>query len=175
MNRIKRLGLSGCASAAVFVLALAGWPSAAGALDCKPVDEAAIKQLFVRWNAALQMPNPDNPNPNAVVNLYAREAVLLPTVEIGPYTNPDDIRKYFERFLAKKPSGAIDEAKRTICIGCNIAFDAGLYTFTVNGDQPDTRVKVPARYTYIYQLKGDRWLIAHHHSSVRPEPPKPKP
>lgn len=169
MNRFERMGLSGYASAAVFLLALAAWPSAAGALDCKPVDEAAIKQLFVRWNAALQMPNPDNPNPNAVVNLYAREAVLLPTVEIGPYTNPDDIRKYFERFLAKKPSGAIDEAKRTIRIGCNMAFDAGLYTFTFrNGEAP-----AKARYTYVYKYYDDGgWLIAHHHSSVDP-PPKP--
>src|SRR5262249_18508902 len=121
MKRLKPTGLPACASAAVFLLALVAWPSAAGALDCKPVDEAAIKQLFVRWNAALQMPSPDKPSPNAVVNLYAREAVLLPTVEIGPYTNPDDIRKYFEHFLAKKPRGAIDEATRTIRIGCNMA------------------------------------------------------
>ena len=97
MKRFKRMSLPAHASAAVTLLALVAWPSAAGALDCKPVDEAAIKQLFVRWNAALQMPNPDNPNPNAVVNLYAREAVLLPTVEIGGIHEP---RRYSQIFRA---------------------------------------------------------------------------
>jgi hypothetical protein len=122
-------------------------------------------------------PNPNNPNPNAVVNLYAREAVLLPTVEIGPYTNPADIPKYFEHFLAKKPRGAIDEATRTIRIGCNIAFDAGLYTFTYTAcpqppqpADPNCPPTVKARYTYVYECYDDGgWLIAHHHSSVQPK------
>src|SRR5215470_4664115 len=78
MTRFKRISRPAYASAAMILPALVAWPSAAGALECKPVDEAAIKQLFVRWNAALQMPKPDKPNPNAVVNLYEREAVLLP-------------------------------------------------------------------------------------------------
>ena len=69
MKRFRWMGLLGYAFAAVFLLALVAWPSAAGALDCKPVDEAAIKQLFVRWNDALQMPDPKKPNPNAVVTL----------------------------------------------------------------------------------------------------------
>jgi hypothetical protein len=29
-----------------------------------------------------------------------------------------------------------------------------------------------ARYTYVYEYVRDRWLIAQHHSSVRPEQPK---
>ena len=164
------------AYAAATLLALVAWPSAARALECQAVDEAAIKQLFVRWNAALQMPNPDNPNPNAVVNLYAREAVLLPTVESGPYTNPDDIRKYFVHFLERKPSGVIDGAKRTIRIGCNRAFDAGLYTFTYAAcpqppqpADPNCPATVKARYTYVYEYQGGQWLIAHHHSSKQPK------
>jgi uncharacterized protein (TIGR02246 family) len=176
MYRCKSIGFSAYASAAVTVLGLVAWPSATRALECQAVDEAAIKQLFVRWNAALQMPNPDNPNPNAVVNLYAREAVLLPTVEIGPYTNPDDIRKYFVHFLERKPSGVIDEAKRTIRIGCNMAFDAGLYTFTFAAcpqppkpPDPNCPATAKARYTYVYKYYDDGgWLIAHHHSSVEP-------
>lgn len=177
MNRFKRMTVPAYATAALFLLTLVAWPGATRALECKPVDEAAIKQLFVRWNAALQMPNRDNPNPNAVVNLYAREAVLLPTVEIGPYTNPDDIRKYFVHFLEKKPSGAIDEANRTIRIGCNMAFDAGLYTFTYAAcpqppqpEDPKCPASVKARYTYVYKYYDDGgWLIAHHHSSVQPK------
>lgn len=182
MYRCKRIGFSVYAFAAVILLALAAWPSPAGALECRPVDEAAIAQLFVRWNAALQLPTPDKPNPNAVVNLYAREAVLLPTVEIGPYTNPDDIRTYFEHFLKNKPIGKIDESKRTIRIGCNMAFDVGLYTFTFTAcpqppQPPDPKcpATVKARYTYVYKYYDDGgWLIAHHHSSKDPPPPEYK-
>ena len=73
------------------------------------------------------------------------------------------IRGYFVHFVENKPNGKIDE--RTIRIGCNAAFDAGLYTFSFgNGNPP-----VAARFTYIYEYDGGRWLIAHHHSSKRPK------
>ena len=51
---------------------------------------------------------------------------------------------------------------------------AGLYTFEV--DEGTGRVDKPARYTYVYTYKQDvrRWLIAHHHSSARPQKDGPK-
>jgi uncharacterized protein (TIGR02246 family) len=173
MSRFKRMGLLACASAAVILLALVVWPPAAGAEDCVSVKEDAIKQLFVNWNNALQTPQQDwkHPDPREVVKLYADNAVLLPTVEIGPYTNHTDIGKYFEHFLQKKPSGKIDESKRTIRIGCNVAFDAGLYTFTYGAGGDPTK----ARYTYVYRYERGAWLIAHHHSSADPPPPPPQP
>jgi len=160
MNRFKGTGLHACASAAVVLFGLAVWPSAARALDCVPVTEDAIKQLFVDWNNALQ-----TGNAGTVVALYASDAVLLPTLKSGPLIGPTDIAKYFkEEFLPKKPVGAID-GNHNIRIGCNMAVDAGLYTFTYRkeGEKP-----TPARYTYVYRYDGGRWLIAHHHSSVRP-------
>ena len=163
MKRFNRMGISAQASAAVIVLALMAWPSTTRALECKPVDDAAIKQLFVRWNDALQTPQKDwnHPDPREVVKLYSLDAVLLPTVDIGPYTNHTDIAKYFEHFLQKKPSGTIDEGRRTIHLGCNLAFDAGLYTFAYG-----TGGETKARYTYVYEYIGDKWLIAHHQSSA---------
>jgi uncharacterized protein (TIGR02246 family) len=160
MNRFKRMGLPAYASAAVILLALAAWPPAAGAkgLGCVAVTDADVEKLFVQWNDAVKTGNPDT-----VVNLYAADAILLPTVENGPLIGRAAIRGYFVHFLASKPSGKIDE--RTIRIGCNAALDAGLYTFAYgNGDAP-----TPARFTYIYEFEGGRWLIAHHHSSKRPK------
>jgi uncharacterized protein (TIGR02246 family) len=160
MNRFKRMGLPAYASAAVILLALMAWPPAAGAkgLGCVAVTEAEIANLFVLWNDAVKTANPDK-----VVDLYAPDAILLPTVENGPLIGRAAIRGYFVHFLASKPSGKIDE--RTIRIGCNAALDAGLYTFTYdNGNTP-----TPARFTYIYEYEGGRWLIAHHHSSKRPK------
>ena len=165
MNRFKRMGLPAHASAAVILLALVAWPPAAGAkeLGCVAVTEADIVKLFVQWNDAVK-----TANPNTVVSLYASDAILLPTVENGPLIGHDAIRGYFVHFLADKPNGKIDE--RTIRIGCNVAFDAGLYTFTYEPPPPKPpKDPTPARFTYIYEYEGGRWLIAHHHSSKRPK------
>lgn len=128
---------------------------------CAAITPKQVAALFDHWNAALATKDPD-----AVVRTYARDAVLLPTVENGPLIGPDAIRGYFVAFLKKNPNGTIDQ--RTIRVGCNMAYDVGLYTFTVDGDQPGSRTQVLARYTYIYEPRGGQWLIVHHHSSKQP-------
>jgi uncharacterized protein (TIGR02246 family) len=160
MSHFRWIGFSAYAFAAVILLALVAWPAPAGAkeLGCVPVTEDAIAKLFTEWNNALQTGNPDK-----VVELYAPDGILLPTVENGPLVGRDSIRGYFVHFLENKPNGKID--KRIIRIGCNVALDAGLYTFTYGTGAPPT----PARFTYVYEYDGGRWLIAHHHSSKQPQ------
>lgn len=128
---------------------------------CTAITPKQVAALFDRWNASLTTNNPD-----AVVKNYSTDAVLLPTAENGPLIGPAEIRGYFVHFLEKHPQGAIDQ--RTIKIGCNTAFDVGTYTFTLDGSQPGTRVKLPARYTFIYEPRDRQWLIVHHHSSAMP-------
>ncbi len=129
--------------------------------QCAAVSKEQVAALFDRWNAALQTKNPDE-----VVKNYAEGAVLLPTVSNKPRTTPQEIREYFVHFLEKSPKGTINT--RTIHLGCNNAFDAGTYTFTVTGADGKTS-QVPARYSFVYELKDGKWLIAHHHSSAMPE------
>ena len=164
MKRFDRILLRGFTVVVVVAFAVMAYPSDGWSRPtrCTAATPDQIAALFVRWNAALRTLDPDK-----VVKTYAPDAILLPTVENGPLIGRDAIRGYFVHFLEKHPDGAIDT--RTIRIGCNTAFDTGLYTFTVDGDQPGTRVPIRARYTYIYQLHGGRWLIAHHHSSARPK------
>ena len=167
MYRFKWNGFSAYASVAVFLLIFAAWPPTADSrrLRCVPVTKDAIAKLFVKWNEALEKSTPKKPDD--VVNLYAPDAVLLPTVKNGPLTNHDAIRDYFVHFLEDKPSGAINES--IIWIGCNVAFDAGLYTFTYTPPPPrPPKDPTKARYTYVYKYDGARWLIVQHHSSVRP-------
>jgi uncharacterized protein (TIGR02246 family) len=128
---------------------------------CEPVTKEQVASLFDRWNASLQTKNPDE-----VVKNYAPDAVLLPTVSNKPRTNPQEIRDYFVHFLEKSPKGAIDT--RTVHTGCNDAYDVGTYTFTVT-DATGKVSQVPARYTFVYELRDGKWLIAHHHSSAMPE------
>jgi uncharacterized protein (TIGR02246 family) len=135
-------------------------------MTCTKTSAQDIAALFDRWNAALATLDPDK-----VVALYAPEAVLLPTVSNKPRTTHEEIRDYFVHFLAKKPQGKID--LRIIKIGCNIASDTGLYTFTLH-DTKGKATKVSARYSYVYEYLNGQWLIEHHHSSAMPEPVRVK-
>ena len=55
-------------------------------------------------------------------------------------------------------------------IGCNTASDVGTYSFLLSGKTPGTTETVKARYSFVYEWRDGRWLIAHHHSSMMPEP-----
>lgn len=151
MKKINQLGLA--------VLTAMTFSTSAMAVDaqCANTDEASVASLFDRWNNSLKTLDSDK-----VVANYADDAVLLPTVSNKPRTNHEEIKDYFNAFLKKEPSGVID--KRIIKIGCNVAQDVGVYTFTFKGGQ-----KVQARYTYVYEYENGNWLIAHHHSSAMPE------
>jgi uncharacterized protein (TIGR02246 family) len=90
---------------------------------CKAADEQEIAALFDRWNRSLQ-----TGDPHKVVANYAERSILLPTVSNKPRLTEAEKEEYFHHFLENKPVGKIDS--RIIEIGCNTAFDAGLYTFT---------------------------------------------
>lgn len=150
---IAALSLSGCG-----MCPQNSEPVASHPIACVETNEQEIALLFDRWNGSLQ-----TGDPHKVVANYATKSVLLPTVSNKVRMTPDEKEDYFHHFLLNKPVGHIDS--RTIEIGCNTAFDTGLYTFTFE----KTGAKVKARYTYTYKWEGGRWLISSHHSSMMPE------
>jgi uncharacterized protein (TIGR02246 family) len=126
--------------------------------SCKVTSEVEIAALFDRWNRSLQ-----TGDPHKVVANYAERSILLPTVSNKPRLTPAEKEDYFHHFLENRPSGKI--GLRFIELGCNTAFDAGLYTFTF----AKTGDSVSGRYTYTYRWNGSEWLITSHHSSAMPE------
>lgn len=120
--------------------------------------EQDIVQLFANWNAALQTGDPDQ-----VTALYAKDAILLPTVSNQVRHNHAEIRDYFVNFLSKQPQGVIDEAN-TRHLGEDLASNAGVYTFTFGDGSA-----VTARFSYLYQQIDGDWKILEHHSSAMPE------
>merc|ERR1712176_1135453 len=123
----------------------------------KPITEDEVRGLFYLWNDALATLDSD-----AVAKRYARQGVLLPTVSDIPRTDYEGIKDYFDNFLKKKPQGVILESN--VMVGTNWCQDAGIYEFDLLGD------KVKARYSFIYKFEDGEWKIAHHHSSMMPEP-----
>lgn len=144
---------AGCSSTtSLTTTAAAASPSA-----CAMTSEKEVAALFDRWNASLATGSPQK-----VVANYAERSILLPTVSSKPRLTPAEKEDYFVHFLHDGPSGKIDQ--RFIKVGCNTAFDAGLYTFTF----ARTGAVVKARYTYTYEFIGGHWLITSHHSSALP-------
>lgn len=123
--------------------------------------EKEIAALFDRWNAALA-----TGDSSEVVKLYAHDGVLQPTVSNKIRATPEEIRNYFDHFLALKPHGTINYRQIRL-LGGDSAFDSGAYTFDiVKHGKP---AKVRARYTYIYKKIDGDWKIVNHHSSAMPE------
>lgn len=124
------------------------------------VTEKDITALFDQWNQSLQTGKPDE-----VVKNYASDAILLPTLSNQVRHNHQEIKDYFEHFLAKKPTGKLDE--QNIRLFGDIAINSGIYTFTLNNEEKPKDVQ--ARYTFVYHKIDDKWLIVEHHSSLMPE------
>ncbi|MFC0105416.1 SgcJ/EcaC family oxidoreductase [Kibdelosporangium aridum] len=120
-----------------------------------------IAKQFDTWNAALA-----TGDPNKVADLYAPDAVLLPTVSNNVRTSRAEIVDYFQTFLQSKPVGTIDEQVIKV-IDPDTAVNTGVYHFDLTKDGKQQRVD--ARYTYVYELVNGKWLILNHHSSAMPE------
>ncbi|MDH6129765.1 uncharacterized protein (TIGR02246 family) [Kitasatospora sp. GP82] len=135
--------------------------SAVTSTTAQPPTEGQIAALFDRWNAALA-----TGDANRVADLYAPDAVLLPTVSAEIRTDRAGIVDYFKHFLESKPVGRIQERFIDILDRTN-AVDTGLYQFTLT-NQDGSKTKVNARYTFVYELRGGTWLIINHHSSELP-------
>ncbi|MFJ5833438.1 SgcJ/EcaC family oxidoreductase [Streptomyces sp. NPDC093089] len=126
------------------------------------VTERGIAGLFDRWNAALPAGDPEK-----VADLYADDAVLLPTSSPRIRTNHAEIADYFEHFLRKKQRG--EKVRSVIHVrDRNSALDAGVYRFHLTDPRTGVTRAVDARYTYEHEKRKGTWPIVNHHSSVLP-------
>ncbi|MGW0613509.1 SgcJ/EcaC family oxidoreductase [Streptomyces sp. NPDC002788] len=132
--------------------------------SAKAATEAQVLGLFDDWNAALQTGDPQK-----VADLYAKDAVLLPTVSNNVRTDRAEIVDYFEHFLQKKPVGTKIESVVNV-LDRDTVIDTGVYEFALTDHETGAQSTVKARYTYAYEKQPDgTWLIVNHHSSKMPE------
>jgi uncharacterized protein (TIGR02246 family) len=123
--------------------------------------EQEIAALLDKWNGALATGDPQR-----VADLYAPDAVLLPTKSNEVRNHRAEIIDYLTKFLQSKPQGKIDREMISV-VDPDTAINTGIYTFTLTED--GKQVQIHARYTYVYERINGKWLIVNHHSSVMPE------
>ncbi|MFJ5728858.1 SgcJ/EcaC family oxidoreductase [Streptomyces paradoxus] len=135
-----------------------------GGKHAEPVTRTQVLGLFDQWNAALQ-----TGDPRKVADLYAKDAVLLPTVSNQIRTDRAGIVDYFEHFLQNKPKGTKIESVVNV-LDRDTVIDTGVYEFALTDHDTGEKSTVKARYTYAYEKQPNgKWLIVNHHSSKMPQ------
>ena len=125
-----------------------------------PAEEADA--LFARWKAAYDA------NDNvAVAKLYTTDALLHGTRSRDVTMGRDAITKYFTVVVGTGNKVEFREQDLKVLNDKTIMV-VGFNDFMRNKDGALT--PEPARFTMVLVKQGDDWLIAHHHSSLRPPP-----
>jgi len=101
-----------------------------------------------------------------VLAQYAPDAVLWGTRSQIVRDTPELIRDYFSN-MPTQPHTRVTLGESRIRLFGAIAINTGTYTFT--GRAPDrTPTTSPARFTFVFAQRDNRWLIIEHHSSAVP-------
>jgi uncharacterized protein (TIGR02246 family) len=157
-----RVALVTATALATAATVTAGVSAAGPERTSKPTKKQAAS-LFDTWNAALQTGDPEQ-----VADLYAQDAVLLPTVSNKVRSDRAGIVDYFHHFLENKPVGKKIQTVVNVLDG-NSVLDTGVYQFTLTDPKTGEKRVVKARYTYAYEKRDGEWKIVNHHSSAMPE------
>jgi uncharacterized protein (TIGR02246 family) len=137
---------------AMLVLALTPVLATAG-----PADDAG--SVVDRWVTAFNSNDVD-----ALVSLYAPDAIFLGSTGLTLKEGREGIRGYFAR-LAKSGDKVVIDDRKIIVLDDNISYATGFYEFSAvrNGAVK----KSWAGFSMVLVKHANDWLIAHHHSSQR--------
>lgn len=125
-----------------------------------PAEEAAA--LFARWKAAYDA------NDNvAVGKLYAPDAILHGTRSRTLTVGREAITKYFNIVVGTGNKVEFVE-QQLVVLSPTTILAVGFNDFMRNRE--GKLVPEPARFTMVLVKQGNDWLVAHHHSSLRPPP-----
>jgi uncharacterized protein (TIGR02246 family) len=143
----------------VLILVLLVFASRVAVAD--PANE--VSGAVDRWVTAFNANDVD-----ALVNLYAPDAILVGSTGLTRQAGRDAIRGYFAR-LANSGDKVVIEDREIVPLGENIAYATGFYEFSAMRERKERKTK--AGFSMVFVKHGNDWLIAHHHSSVRSGPP----
>ncbi len=122
----------------------------------------AASAAFAHWRQTLS-----KGDAAAIVALYAPDAVLLATLHNQPISNQAARTEYFEGLMKKpKLQVTLDTELVRVLDPQHVAI-SGTYTFQFE-DKEQGIVRVPARYSYVFENQNGAWLIVEHHSSKFP-------
>jgi uncharacterized protein (TIGR02246 family) len=153
------------AFAAPAVYAKDAAPAATAAVEANAPAKVDVKKevqdAFATWRTTLS-----GGKAEPIVALYAEDAVLLATLHNQPINNQKDRTEYFKGLTAKKDLKVKLDKEMVRVLDDATAAVSGTYTFSF--EDAGKTVTVPARYSYVFEKIGGKWLIVEHHSSKFP-------
>jgi hypothetical protein len=151
-----RLGISSV------VLVLSAVLSVQTATAC-PRDSVAA--AVERWTKVFAENNPDT-----IVALYSKDAVLWGTLSPTLRSDPTTLKAYFVSAFQALPKATVKFGEQLIRVYGDTAVDTGYYTFSYTQD--GEAKSIPARYSFTFVKDGNDCKIVDHHSSAMPSPPR---
>jgi uncharacterized protein (TIGR02246 family) len=109
-------------------------------------------------------------NPDTILPLYAKDAVLWGTLSPTVRSDPAALKAYFVGAFQALPKATVKFGDQLIRVHGNTAVNTGYYTFSYTKDGENK--SIPARYSFTYVKDGNDWKIVDHHSSAVPAPPR---
>jgi hypothetical protein len=151
-----RLGISSV------VLVLSAVLSVQTATACPRESVAAAVE---RWTKVFAENNPDT-----IVALYSKDAVLWGTLSPTLRSDPATLKAYFVSAFQALPKATVKFGEQLIRVYGDTAVDTGYYTFSYTQD--GEAKSIPARYSFTFVKDGNDCKIVDHHSSAMPSPPR---
>ena len=105
-------------------------------------------------------------DPSKIANLYQEDAILLGTLDKSVREGRNKIREYFDFFVKLKPCGEITELVEKNYGNGRFCVVNGTYDFNLEEDGKQS--VAPARFTFVLERTGVKWMIQSHHSSKQP-------
>ena len=121
-----------------------------------PAEDASA--VVDQWSATYSANDRD-----ALVKLYAPDALLLGTTDAVATRGTEAIRTYFVALEKGGRRNTVIE-KNVIMLSENAVVVAGFYDFSRKEQNYEPR---PSRFTMVVVKRDGKWMIAHHHSSPR--------
>ena len=103
---------------------------------------------------------------SSIASLYKEDAVLLGTLDKSVRKGRDLVKEYFDFFVKLKPCGIITELVEEDYGQGRFSVVNGTYDFNLT--ENDEQVVAPARFTFVLERIGTKWMIQSHHSSKQP-------
>ncbi len=123
-----------------------------------------VEDALMAWKEAVE-----GGDAEAIVRLYDKKAIMISTFVQKPITSREALLAYYKKVVAN-PDVRVEVDEEYPRRFGNMAINTGTYTLSYT--QEGEEVVVPARYSFVYQLQGKKWVIVDHHSSAVPLPVK---
>ena len=125
-------------------------------------DVPDVQNALIDWKAAVERASLDG-----IMKLYDKDALMISTFAQVPMTKREQIAAYYKKVVVNTDIKVDIDDTHPRVFG-DVAINSGRYTLSYT--QEGETISIPARFTFVYVLKGGKWMIVEQHSSRVPLP-----